>query len=95
MKAAISLVLFIFVATGCTTLGAIQSDSGNTVAAFGSAGPDSVTPSDPFPPQDTNSMPRLIIPATGGPPVLGIPVGGNIFLPVTGGPPVPGIPITP
>ena len=85
MKSAIPLLLVVLALSGCTTLGAIQGDSGSTAA----------TSPDPFPPQDSNSMPRLIIPATGGPPVMGIPVGGNIFVPVTGGPPVPGIPITP
>jgi hypothetical protein len=39
--------------------------------------------------------PRLVIPATGGPPVLAIPLGGNLYLPVTGEAPTPGIPITP
>lgn len=36
---------------------------------------------------------RMIIPLTGGPPVLGIPVGGDLYVPVTGGAPVPGTPI--
>jgi hypothetical protein len=32
---------------------------------------------------------------TGGPPVIGIPVGGGLFVPVTGGAPVMGIPTGP
>jgi|GEM_PF-6868765 hypothetical protein len=39
--------------------------------------------------------PRLVIPATGGPPVVAIPLGGNLYLPVTGGAPTPGIRVSP
>jgi hypothetical protein len=39
--------------------------------------------------------PRVVLPVTGGPPVVGIPVGGSLYLPVTGGPPVVGIPVAP
>jgi hypothetical protein len=39
--------------------------------------------------------PRLVIPMTGGAPVLAIPIGGDLYLPVTGGAPVPGIPVSP
>jgi hypothetical protein len=49
--------------------------------------------SPPFQPQ--NLGPQIIIPTTGGAPVLGIPLGGNIFQPVTGGAPVIGIPTGP
>jgi hypothetical protein len=51
------------------------------------------TPS-PDPAVQDNS-PRLVIPVTGGAPVLAIPLGGGIYLPVTGGAPTPGIPVTP
>jgi hypothetical protein len=36
--------------------------------------------------------PRLVVPATGGPPVMATPVGGGMYVPVTGGPPIPGTP---
>jgi hypothetical protein len=39
--------------------------------------------------------PRMVIPATGGAPILGIPVGGGLYIPVTGGAPIPGTPVTP
>lgn len=39
--------------------------------------------------------PRLVIPATGGAPVLGLPIGGGLYIPVTGGAPIPGTPVTP
>lgn len=48
----------------------------------------------PTAPTDPNS-PRLIIPATGGAPVLATPLGGGLYLPVTGGAPVPGTPVHP
>jgi hypothetical protein len=35
------------------------------------------------------------MPVTGGAPVIGIPLGGDLFLPVTGGAPVTGIPLSP
>ncbi len=89
MKAATLLVLSVLAATGCATLGPVPGNSGSTASGY-QAGAASPAISDPFPPQD-NTSPRLIIPVTGGPPVIGIPVGGNLFVPVTGGPPVIGI----
>ena len=95
MKTVISLILAVFAATGCATLGANQGDAGSTGSADGDAASSSPAPTTVFPPQDENIGPRLIIPATGGPPVIGIPVGGGLFLPVTGGPPIIGIPTSP
>jgi hypothetical protein len=43
------------------------------------------------PPKQPNSGPQLVIPATGGAPIIGIPVGADLFIPATGGPPVIGI----
>lgn len=51
------------------------------------SGPSTASPS----PVDTG--PHLVVPATGGPPVVGIPVGGGLYVPATGGPPVPGTPV--
>ena len=71
------------------------------VAASGgaSSGPENVsafsTPtSTPLPTTTppTDMSPKVVIPATGGPPVVGIPVGGNIYVPASGGPPITGIP---
>ncbi len=42
-----------------------------------------------------NLGPQLVVPVTGGAPVIGIPVGGNLYVPVTGGPPVVGLPTGP
>ena len=47
----------------------------------------------PFQNQDIG--PRLVLPVTGGAPVFGIPLGGDLFQPVTGAVPVIGIPTSP
>jgi hypothetical protein len=47
------------------------------------------------PSQEQSMAPRVVLPATGGAPVITIPLGGNIYLPVTGGEPVIGIPTAP
>jgi len=46
----------------------------------------------PAVPGPQNAGPTLVIPATGGPPVIAIPAGG-IYVPVTGGAPITGTPI--
>jgi hypothetical protein len=94
MKALVLMILVIS-AAGCATLGTVpgaQGSSGYTVEA---AATDSASATIAPPLQDQNMGPRIIIPVTGGAPVIGIPLGGNIYLPVTGGAPVIGIPITP
>lgn len=80
---------------GCATLGTAPEapvSSGSTVAAtrvdFSPA-----TRSSPFP--DQNIGPRIIMPVTGGAPVIGIPIGGDMYLPITGGAPIMGMPTTP
>ena len=42
-----------------------------------------------------DTSPREIIPATGGPPIIGIPTGGGTYIPATGGPPIIGTPVGP
>jgi hypothetical protein len=100
MKALIPIILVI-TAAGCATPGTIpgaQGSGGYTVvaAATESAAATDSAPATIAPPfQDQNLGPRIIIPTTGGAPILGIPLGGNIYLPLTGGAPVIGIPIAP
>jgi hypothetical protein len=38
-----------------------------------------------------SSGPQLVTPATGGAPVLAMPIGGTLYMPVTGGPPIVGV----
>lgn len=90
MKAATLLVLSVLAATGCATLGSVPGNAGSP-ASDQEASAAAPAISDPFPAPADNTSPRLIIPVTGGPPVIGIPVGGSLFVPVTGGPPVMGI----
>jgi hypothetical protein len=92
VKTVIALLLVVSITTGCATQSMIERSAGNTGPSF----PE--TAGDPFPltpPMNQNMMPRLIIPSTGGPPVIGIPVGGDLYIPVTGGAPIPGMPIGP
>ncbi len=92
MKTVIALLLILSATTGCATQSIVARGPGNTGWSFQD------NASDPFPPtsaQNQNMMPRLIIPSTGGPPVIGIPVGGDLYIPVTGGAPIPGMPIGP
>jgi hypothetical protein len=62
------------------------------VGAYGRTG---ISDSPVSAPAGEGPGPRLVLPATGGPPVLAIPLGGGIYLPVTGGIPTPGTPISP
>jgi len=94
MKTIILMFLVVSIA-GCATLGTTPGtpvSSGSPVAATGiDFAPAPNAP--PFP--DQNIGPRIIMPVTGGVPVLGISLGGNMYLPVTGGAPVIGMPLTP
>jgi hypothetical protein len=100
VKIVITLLLSAIALAGCSALGPLQADSGgpNAVTDHSTSSAAQTAP-DAFPaptPTPTQSFgPQVIIPVTGGPPVMGIPVGGNLFLPVTGGPPVVGIPTGP
>jgi hypothetical protein len=88
------LMVLVISAAGCATLGTApqaQASSGSTVAAGIDFAP--AASASPFP--DQNIGPRIIMPVTGGAPVIGIPLGGDLYLPVTGGMPVIGMPTTP
>jgi hypothetical protein len=94
-----ALGITVLTLAGCASLGPVQEGNApvaSPVLATASPTPPLPPPS-PFPSSNDSMLPRMIIPATGGPPVLGIPLttGGNIFLPVTGGPPVIGMPLLP
>jgi hypothetical protein len=96
MKAVWVSVLVLVAMAGC----AMQSDLQDSQPTRGSsieppAGSGATVVPAPSPPQPEHFGPRLIVPVSGGPPVLGMPVGGNLYIPVTGGPPVPGMAIDP
>ena len=89
-----AILILVFSAAGCATLDTVPGTQSN-----GESFTEEATASAPativFQFQDQDMRPRIIIPTTGGAPVVGIPLGGNIFLPVTGGEPVIGIPTNP
>jgi hypothetical protein len=95
MKTLAVLASVLAATTGCATLGTTSSNGQSVASLVGaptSPAPDSLTP---FPAQELNNGPQLVVPMTGGAPIFGIPVGGNLYIPVTGGPPVPGMPTSP
>jgi hypothetical protein len=93
MNMKLSLVLATALTAGCASVGGIQGDAN---APTGGGGGDAASAPDVFAPvQLPNMGPQIVLPVTGGAPVIGIPLGGNIFQPVTGGPPVIGIPTSP
>jgi hypothetical protein len=92
VKTLLALLLVLSATAGCATQGLVAGGRGNTGPSFVETASD---PFPPTPPQIPSMMPRLVIPVTGGPPVIGIPVGSDLYMPVTGGPPIPGMPISP
>ena len=89
MRTLTTVVVSLLSLTGCAIQHRALQQSGGfvTPAPQPAATPSALQPD--------NSSPRLMLPLTGGPPVMAIPVGGNLYLPLTGGPAVPGMPITP
>lgn len=80
---------------GCAALGSAPATHVNSASSPATASADvPPAPSAPTLPEQ-NMGPRLIIPVTGGAPILGIPFGGNMYLPITGGAPVMGMPLSP
>ena len=80
---------------GCITTGSTANNRPSAATALNTGTSAPSPPTFPASSIDENKMPRIILPATGGAPIIGIPIGGNIFLPSTGGPPVIGIPTSP
>jgi hypothetical protein len=70
---------------GCGPMTTVPARSGTAPPSQMDAGSADATVS--------SSGPQLIIPVTGGAPVVGIPLGGGVYLPVTGDGPIVGIPI--
>lgn len=87
------LLILTFCIAGCATLGTPPGTQANLDSATDEAWITPPATTSPF--QDQNLGPQIIIPVTGGAPVMGIPLGGNIFEPVTGGAPIIGIPTSP
>jgi len=90
-------MVMLFALAGCaTTQGITQTGSRDGGASSpATAWPDPQPAAVTNPPFQDNLTPRLVQPVTGGPPAIGIPLGGNLFQPLTGGPPVVGIDLGP
>jgi len=93
MKSIPIVILVLSTTAGCATMGAGQYEQGSAPSWPDSSSPSlfstDTTPSTP------DMSPRLILPAGGGTPVIGIPLGGGIYLPANGDPVTVGIPLTP
>jgi hypothetical protein len=87
------ILILICSTAGCATVGSGPGFSAYPVSSADEATSAPTTIAAPL--QDQDTSPRFIIPATGGVPVIGIPLGGNFYLPVTGGGPVIGMPTAP
>lgn len=95
MNAKLGWILAAALITGCASVGGSQGDHPVAAASGGTGGNNASSP-DVFAPVQQQSLgPQIVLPVTGGAPVIGIPLGGNIFQPVTGGPPLIGIPTSP
>jgi hypothetical protein len=92
---AIIVMIFVIPVAGCAVLAAVPLVLGSAAYTVEAAAPDPAPATTAPLFQDQNMGPRLIFPVTGGVPVMGIPLGGNVYQPVTGGLPVIGTPITP
>jgi hypothetical protein len=98
MKATLIVSFSVLAITGCVTQGSLHESSNPSANGNGSLGtPAAVSPTAPnvSSPLLPGNGPLLVLPVTGGIPVLGLPLGGNLYLPVTGGPPVVGISLQP
>lgn len=99
MKLAATVAVSLLAIAGCATRGPFQPEAPVGSAQLAPAVPSaarSPMPDPPaFPPKTENLGPHLVMPFTGGPPVMAMPLGGNLFQPLTGGPPVPGTSISP
>src|SRR5260221_14251930 len=102
MKRGWGLILVLATTAGCagvvTTQSNQASDPFNTTKSNqlnNSSSSHASAPPDPGPIFPTNGGPQPVLPVTGGPPVIGIPIGVNLYLPLTGVPPVVAIPLAP
>ena len=105
MRAQIKLTWVMFLSTiaaGCacttTTPGDQTSKRSNTAIDVQRSNISPTSPSAtsaPNPMPQSNTLPQHVLPVTGGPPVMAIPLGGNMYLPVTGGEPIAGTPLFP
>jgi hypothetical protein len=93
MRTIAAWILALSATAGCATFHALPSDHRIDSS---SNNPPSIPPSASAMSAPTpHPGPSLVLPATGGAPVMAIHLGGGIYLPLTGGAPVVGIPLAP
>jgi hypothetical protein len=96
MKAPGIVSLLSVVLAGCAAQSAVHPPNTSSSPSAAAASPSTSAPDASHRTQQDTTSPRLVAPAaTAGPPVMAIPLGGNLYLPVTGGPPIVGVPLTP
>ena len=89
----LSALILLSMTAGCATFGPLPSN--HPIHSSSSDATTSPAPmiSAPLPTQTIG--PSLVLPSTGGAPIMAIQLGGNIYQPLTGGPPVVGIRLSP
>jgi hypothetical protein len=78
-------ILGVLALAGCATHAYLRSAEILPAAALALA-PAAAQPGAPTPPP--SGVPQLVIPVNGGPMLVALPLGGNLFLPVNGTAPV-------
>jgi hypothetical protein len=94
MKGLLALIL-VSMTAGCASFGRLPSNHRGDGSSLDATHSMPATPMAASSSQTHNIGPSLVLPATGGAPVMAIQLGGNIYQPVTGGPPVVGMRLTP
>jgi hypothetical protein len=99
MKPKIIVGISMLAIAGCATRGPFQPMAPAGSSYLAPTTPNAAVPTSPdapaFPPKSADLGPHLVMPFTGGPPVMAMPLGGNLFQPLTGGAPIPGTSISP
>jgi len=100
MKTPCALLLVLLATTACSTInagpGADRADGRGASAAYQDADASPAVPAaSAFSPPAPSIGPVMLMPVTGGAPIMGISLGGNIYQPITGGDPVTGTPLFP
>jgi len=99
MKTPFALLLALLATAACSTINAgpgADMAGGSASAAFQDAAASPAVPASlAFPAPAPSIGPVMLMPVTGGAPVMGISLGGNIYEPITGGDPVVGTPLFP
>jgi hypothetical protein len=85
-------ILGVLALAGCATHASLRSGAAAPAAALART-PAAAAPGARAPPPI--GVPQFVIPVSGGPMLVALPLGGNVFLPVDGAAPVTGIAASP